>query len=314
MQKVVIVILIIFLASVNQASSRSKKVVETENKNIFAISFSEHGEILAIGDGTAIKMFSIKTLSLLQKLENGHASMITALLFSSDSTIIVSGDMEGRICIWDLAENVLKFSFFQTADVISSLSLSPDSRYLAAGTTGNQTLIYDLAEQKLLKELIREDDVLVVKYHPEGKLLASAGADGKIFLYNTDTWDIHQILEKHKSWIRALDVGSDGLLMISGDDTGRIIKWRLNSQGYFSPIETLRSGNSWVSGLSFFTGDMTFVVANIKGKITIRTKFYSENIKSRYFITAILFQPNKNGVIIPVIATRGNGVIVYGRR
>jgi WD40 repeat protein len=307
---------LIFIMSITflHAGNRKKHVLQTDSKHIFAMAFSCNGEVLAIGDGQIVKIFNFQDRSLVHVLDNGHTSMITALGFSPDSTTIASGDMNGVIRIWNLRDNTIRFTFPQPGDVITSLSFCPMGLYLAAGTTGNKTLIWNLEDGTLLQEFLREDDVLAVKFHPEGRLLASSGADGRIMLYDTETFTLFQTLDLHKSWVRALDFSNNGFQLVSGDDKGHVISWRKTEQGNFRFGRSERAGRSWVSGISYSDNGYGYSVAYTGGIISINRSGIMKKIRTGIFIHDILLQPGNKLQMNPVIATRGRGVIIYNIR
>jgi WD40 repeat protein len=65
-------------------------------------------------------------------------------------------------------------------------------------------------------------------YNPEKQLLAVAGEEGKIFLFDTNKGFLDKTLEKHKNLVTSLVFTKDKL--ISADDDGKIIFWSLEGE------------------------------------------------------------------------------------
>ena len=68
-----------------------------------------------------------------------------------------------------------------------------------------------------------------MKVTPCGKWLVTASADGRVRVWNTETWTTHAVLS-HCQGIRsvALGVADSELQVLTGDLDGRLIAWSLD--------------------------------------------------------------------------------------
>jgi len=64
-----------------------------------------------------------------------------------------------------------------------------------------------------------------VAFSPDGSLLASAGDDGRVFLWETNGWQSVHAMQGHKGNIRAVLFTPDGKLLASGGEDGQVIFW-----------------------------------------------------------------------------------------
>jgi WD40 repeat protein len=61
-----------------------------------------------------------------------------------------------------------------------------------------------------------------VRYSPDGKLLASAGADRTVKIWNADTWVEVRTLERQSDWPQALEWTPDGGRLAVGRYDGTV--------------------------------------------------------------------------------------------
>lgn len=70
--------------------------------------------------------------------------------------------------------------------------------------------------------------VFSIRYSPDGSLLASAGADSVIILYDVKTKSLRKIFRGHSKTIRSIDFSSNGKYLISGGEDHAIKLWDIN--------------------------------------------------------------------------------------
>jgi mono/diheme cytochrome c family protein len=151
---------------------------------------------------------------------------VTALAFSTNGQqLITSGYHE--IIVWDLATAQPVKRIGNVPTEVQALSLSPDGNLLAvaagqSGKLGEVLLIpMDKPEPKALVTL--PDVALDVKFSPDGKLLASAGSDNAIRIFDVATGKVVRKIEQHADWVMAVTWSPDGqrLASASRDKTTR---------------------------------------------------------------------------------------------
>ena len=157
---------------------------------------------------------------------------ITALAFSPDASILAASGYH-EVTLWDPATGHLVGRIPRMAERVFSLDFSPDGKRLAvaAGQPGSlgEVRLCDVEHRKAHKPLDRLSDVvLVVKFSPDGSLLAAGGADNLIRLYDVATGKRLQTIEEHADWVTGLAFSPDGtkLASASRDKSARVVNVR----------------------------------------------------------------------------------------
>jgi len=154
---------------------------------IEALGYSSDGKLLttAADDGT-IALW--RTDGGLLETYSGHAAAAQAALFSPDGRTIYSAGDDGRVIAWDASgERRLGQPFrFAAGPVATWSAVSPDGSRFALSRAPDQVELWQAPIAIPLPRKLRGPvgDVGVLRFSPDGKLLAGAGT-GNTVLWNT---------------------------------------------------------------------------------------------------------------------------------
>lgn len=153
---------------------------------------------------------------------------ITALAFSPDGTQLASSGYH-EVLLYSTADGSLSRRIRNVAERVYDLQYSSDGHWLAvaAGTPGQmgEAKLFNMADGQLLADFVTAgDSMFAVALSPDGKRIASAGADRAIRVCATDTGEVQLLVEDHADWVMDLAWSPDGtkLASASRDKTSKV--------------------------------------------------------------------------------------------
>ena len=191
------------------------------------ISLSADGNILATTtiDGK-INIWNQSGI-LLQTL-SGHTGEVADLKFipsskSKDSDRLISTGVDKTIRVWQI------FDRSQDRQEIYSVAISPNNSEYAVANADNEIQIWRNSDNK--QELIRtfsghNKTISQIKYSPDGKILATAGWDNTVKLWNLKTGKLINTLT-HKDAVNAIAFSPDNQTLISGTEANNVYIWNI---------------------------------------------------------------------------------------
>lgn len=224
----------ITLWNINQGTP--VKTVAGQSGRIVSLAANAAGTYLASGSsngtlkiwpltnsGATLQLAAAKTLA-----EVGP--QIEALVFHpTQSDVVISGDHDGIIQVWNLNSNKPIRVLDGGVDRIQGLSISSDGKFVASGSKDNQIQIWDLETGEQLHSLEGHDFVVGdVAFSPNGEFLASGSYDESIKLWNWAEEKEICTLNGHSGFVYAVTFANQGNTLISGGYDGSVRAWDLS--------------------------------------------------------------------------------------
>jgi WD40 repeat protein len=155
-------------------------------------------------------------------------SSILSVTFSPDGQLLATGDTNGEIRLWQVADGKLRFTCSGHKGWIRSVTFSPDGRTLASGSGDKTVKLWDVSTGQLLSTLDgHTSQVRSVAFSLDAQILASGSEDQTVLLWNVSTGEDFNTLQGHTNHVRSVAFSPDGQTLASGSDDQTVRLWDL---------------------------------------------------------------------------------------
>jgi hypothetical protein len=247
-----------------------------------AMSFSPDGKLIAIGGmDSRVRVWAISNI---EASIQGNASFMvlrakqneyfTSLAFSPNSEWLAAGTTSGLVYIWDLSNDRLLYTLKDQVDPIKKILFTKDNSALYIATM-KKVWYWGIAEHELINISafsLGIDTFYAMAIDADGSLLATAKADGTVWIQNLPAGDVITRIKGDDSAVNSLSFSKDGSLLGFHSLSGKIFVWQVSWPDRTTP--SLKFINSFQSDGYIreirFSADNKFVATTGKiGKVTL---------------------------------------------
>ncbi len=99
------------------------------------LAISADGKLLAVATNESVEIRDLADGKRVAEFNKGHTAYFCCVAFAPDGQHLASGDMEGKVTVWDVKTGKEEFSL-STASMVCAAAFSGDGQQLAAGGIG----------------------------------------------------------------------------------------------------------------------------------------------------------------------------------
>ncbi|HIK91461.1 MAG TPA: WD40 repeat domain-containing protein [Planctomycetes bacterium] len=155
----------------------------------------------------------------------GHAGGIFNLVFTNDGTRLVSASADKTVRIWDTVTGRQIRTLSGHQGVVFGLALSADSLWIVSAGGDSTIRLWDRLSGRQLKQINAPGALYTVAMHSDGKTVAAAGIDRKVFVYDVFDGTLQATLAGHPDYIYRVAFNHRGDRLLSCGYGGHLIVW-----------------------------------------------------------------------------------------
>jgi hypothetical protein len=198
------------------ATGKLVRQFDKHTATVYDAAVSSRGDVALTGGRDSIgRLWNFSTGEELLQLA-GHRTWIRAVAVSPDGKRALTGSYDKVMRLWDLERGEMVREFRSDQDWIWDIALTPSGQ-TAACVSGTQVEMWDLESGQRLRAFTCADagNGTAVDISPDGRLVISAGYDGKVRLWDTATGELLETYTGHRDWVWSVRFSPDGRQAIS---------------------------------------------------------------------------------------------------
>jgi WD40 repeat protein len=235
-----------------------------------AMAFSPDGGLLVVANG----LWNVADRShpaRIGTLASGTLTTIETVAFSPDGHTVVAGGAGGTV-LWDITDPAelreLK-TIDQPGKSVNSVAFGPDGLTVATATE-SETILWDLADRtQPQRSDTLPDGWGPIAFSPTGDLLATAGAEASVKIWNMKKGEAHNLLDTKRghTGILSMAFSGDGTTLATGGNDKNVILWDTRRSGSERVATTTRPGP--VFSVAFSQDGKTLAAAGLDSPVAL---------------------------------------------
>ena len=248
----------------------------TPPDSIYAITdlaFSDDGRMLVAGtDTTSAFVWDLADPDHPRQIAEltEHSAAIASVAFSPDGQFMVTCSRDQCVRLWKTADGSLQSVFHGLVGWGSGVQFSADATRIIAAESRHRLNVYRADLQTGNWETRRhQSSIMTVRFSPDGRLLATGGADYLIQLTDVATGQISTTLAGHQDIVQAVAWSANSGQLLSGDLSGRVLLWQLNEDFPETGFQELAQLESAVRGVALSSDNQLAYAGCLDGRVCV---------------------------------------------
>ncbi|MCL1475265.1 NB-ARC domain-containing protein [Argonema antarcticum] len=233
--------------------------------------------------------------------------IIMSVAITPDGKLLATGDVDGEIRLWQVANGQLLFTHHAHADWVFSVAFSPDGKTLASGSADQTIKLWDISNLDNIQQRLtlngeggHTNSIRSIAFSPDGQTLASGSVDATVNLWDISTSKCVNTLRGHSKGIWSIAYSPDGKTLVSGSDDTTLKLWDISSG---ECLNTLTGHRFSVLSVAFSPDGKTIASGSFDATVKLWNSSTGECQHSltgqqghRDIIRAVAFSPDSNTV------------------
>ncbi len=240
----------------------------THGERVSAVAFSPDGQRVISGGCDGRQDNSLDCLSgsarvwmaatgeeISRREYEGSWATVTTVAFSPDGQLVVSGNDEGVVEVWQAFDG-MELAQMTYENWVHTVAFSPDGQWVVSGgcdALGGQdfcsrssTQVWEVTTGREIARITQEKWVQAVVPSPDWRRLATSGIDGKVQVWELDiAEEVARVT--HAGNVATMAFSSNGQWVVSGSDDGTALVWEAATGAEVARV----SHDNWVHTVAF---------------------------------------------------------------